>query len=95
MQVKDLKPNTAIDTLEVEVIDVEEPRKFTSFRGSGRVTNARVRDETGEVKLTLWNDEIDLATPGSKLRIENGWAKEYRNELQIGSGRFGRIIVEK
>ncbi|OYT40288.1 MAG: hypothetical protein B6U86_04315 [Candidatus Altiarchaeales archaeon ex4484_43] len=95
MQVKDLKPNTTIDTLEVEVIDVEEPREFTSFRGSGRVTNARVKDKTGEVKLTLWNDEIDLATPGRKLRIENGWAKEYRNELQIGSGRFGRIIVEE
>ncbi len=95
MEVKDLKPNTSIDVLEVEVIDVEESREFTSFRGSGKVTTARVKDKTGEVKLTLWNDEINLATPGSKLKIENGWAKDYRGELQIGSGKFGKIIVEE
>jgi replication factor A1 len=95
MQIKDLKPNTPIDTLDVEVVDVEEPREFTSFRGSGKVTNAKVKDKTGEVKLTLWNDEIDLAVPGSKLKIENGWAKEYRGELQIGSGKFGKITVEE
>jgi replication factor A1 len=95
MQVKDLKPNTPIDVLEVEVVDVEESREFTSFRGSGKVTTAKVKDKSGEVKLTLWNDEIGLVAPGSKIKIENGWAKEYRGELQIGSGKFGKIVVDE
>ncbi len=95
MQVKDLKPNAPIDSLDVEVVAIEEPREFTSFRGSGKVANATVKDKTGEVKLTLWNDDIALATLGSKLKIENGWAKEYRGELQIGSGKLGKITVKK
>ncbi len=94
MQVKDLKPNTQIDILELEVISVEEPREFNSFRGSGRLANAIVKDETGEVKLTLWNDEIDIVTQGAKIKIENGWTKEYRGELQISAGKFGKLSVE-
>lgn len=94
MQIKDLKPNTPIDVLEVEVSEVGEPREFSSFRGSGKVANATVKDDTGEAKLTLWNDEIDLVSTGAKIKIENGWTKEYRGELQIGAGKFGRIIVE-
>jgi replication factor A1 len=94
MQVKDLKPNTAIDSLEVEVVSVDGAREFTSFRGSGKVANAKVKDETGEVRLTLWNDEINLVTQGAKIRIENGWTKEYKGELQIGAGKFGKIVVE-
>ena len=94
MQVKDLKPNTQIYILELEVISVEEPREFNSFRGSGRLANAIVKDETGEVKLTLWNDEIDIVTQGAKIKIENGWTKEYRGELQISAGKFGKLSVE-
>ncbi len=94
MQVKDLKPNTSIDSIELEVVSIDEPREFNSFRGSGKVANAIVKDETGEVKLTLWNEEIDLISPGIKIKIENGWTKEYRDELQIGSGKFGKINIE-
>ncbi|MBN2014206.1 MAG: hypothetical protein JW778_03410 [Candidatus Altiarchaeota archaeon] len=94
MQIKDLKPNTPIDVLEVEVSEVSEPREFSSFRGSGKVANATVKDKTGEVKLTLWNDEINLVSQGVKIRIENGWTKEYRGELQVGAGKFGKIVVE-
>jgi replication factor A1 len=94
MQVKDLKPNSAIDSLEVEVVSVDGPREFTSFRGSGKVANAKVKDATGEVRLTLWNEEINLISQGAKIRIENGWTKEYKGELQIGAGKFGKIVVE-
>lgn len=95
MKIKDLKPNTPIDVLEVEVISVEAPRDFTTFRGSGKVANAKVRDSTGEVRLTLWNSDVNLINAGDKIRIENGWTKEYRGELQIGAGKFGKIIVEQ
>ena len=93
MQIKELKANTPIDEIEVEVVEVEEPREFSSFRGSGRLVNVKVKDDTGEVKLTLWNDDIELAAAGVKLKIEKGWCKEYRGELQIGPGKFGKISV--
>jgi len=95
MQIKDIQPNKAVDILEVEIIDVEEPREFTNFRETGHVANARIKDETGEVKLTLWNEQIDQVKVNDKIVIENGWAKEYRGELQVSTGKFGKLSVSE
>lgn len=33
--------------------------------------------KTGQVKITLRNDEIGLVKGASKVRITNGWEKEW------------------
>lgn len=93
MEIKDIQPNTSVDVLEANVVSVEEPREFTSFKGSGRVTTAVIKDDSGEVKLTLWNEQVDQISEGSRIKLENGWAKEYRGELQVSAGKFGKLSV--
>lgn len=93
MKVSDLQPNSQVDNIELEVIDVGDTREFSNFRGSGRVANAKGKDDTGEVSITLWNDDIDKIKTGDKVKIENGWVKEYRGELQVSSGKFGKMSV--
>ena len=93
MYVSDLKAKSAVDTITVEVVEVEPEREFTNFRGTGRVANATAKDETGEIKLTLWNEDIDRVSPGSKITIENGWVGEFRGEKQLGAGKFGKLII--
>lgn len=95
MQIKDIQPNKVIDTLTAEVIEVEEPREFTNFRGTGKLANARIKDETGETKLTLWNEQAEQVKANDKIVIENGWAKEYRGELQVSTGKFGKLTVSE
>ena len=93
MDIKDLKPNKAVDVLEAEVVEVEEAKEFASFKGTGRLANAKLKDKSGEVKLTLWNDQIEKVVKGNKVKIENGWVKEYRGELQISTGKFGKLTI--
>ena len=39
---------------------------------------------------------IDSAKkPGAKILVENGWSKEYRNELQVSTGKFGKITIKE
>ena len=94
MQVKDLQVRQAVDTIDLEVTEVDEPRTWTNARGSGTVANAKAKDETGEVKITLWNDDVGLVKPGNKITIENGWVSEYQGELQLSTGRFGKLVVQ-
>jgi len=94
MKIKDVEPNKPVDKLKLEIIEIEEPREFTNFRGSGRVANAKAKDSSGEIKLALWNEQIDKVNVGDKVTIEDGWAKEYRGELQVSTGRFGKLITE-
>lgn len=93
MEIKDLKPNKTVDFLEVEIVDMDEPKEFTTYRGVGRLLNIKAKDGSGEVKITLWNDQIGKVKKGDKIRIENGWVKQYRGELQVSTGKFGRVVI--
>ncbi len=93
MEIKDLKPNTGKVDLVVQVVDVEKPRSFEKFGKKSKVCNAKLKDESGEVKMTLWNEEIELIKPGDKIHLQNGWCAQYKDELQVSCGKFGKIEV--
>ncbi|MBN2566975.1 hypothetical protein JXB02_02725 [Candidatus Woesearchaeota archaeon] len=93
MAIKDLEARQGNVDIIVEVTDVGQVREFSKFGKSGRVANATAKDETGEIKLTLWNDDIDRVKPGCKVHITNGYVSEWQGEKQLGTGKFGQIEV--
>ena len=95
MQVKDLEVRKAVDNIELEVVDMDEPRDWSNARGSGRVVNVKVKDDTGEVNMTLWNQDVDKVKKGDKIVVENGWCGEYQGEKQLSTGRFGKLTVQE
>ena len=95
MDIKDIKPNQGNITIEAEVRSKEEPRTFTKFGKEGRVCNAVLGDPSGEIHLTLWNDDIEKIAVGNKIRLENGWCSEFKEKKQVSAGKFGKLEVLK
>lgn len=93
MEIKDLKAKTGNVDVVVEVTEKAEAREFEKFGKSGKVCNATVKDATGTVTLTLWNEDVDKVNVGDKLHIENGWVGEWQGELQLSTGKFGKLEV--
>ena len=93
MKIKDLQPKQGKIDIEVQITSIDEPREFEKFGQKGRVAAAVAKDESGEIKLTLWNEEIDKVREGSKIKITNGYVNEYQGEKQLTAGRFGRLDV--
>jgi len=91
MKVNQLAGNASVDVLEVEVIDKELPRDVKG--GALKVANATGKDETGTVKLTFWNDQINQVNVGDVIKISNGWVNEFQNNLQVSTGRGGTLEV--
>lgn len=90
MKIKDIKPNQGKIELEGIITDKSEPREFSS----GKVVNAKLKDIDGEeIILVLWNEQIDAVAVGNKIKIENGYAKEWNNQLQLSTGKFGTLTV--
>jgi len=79
--------------VEAEVKSIEEPRSFNKFGRQIRVANALVFDDSGEIKLTLWNDEISKVQIGNKVKITNGFVNEFQGEKQLTAGKFGKLEV--
>ena len=95
MKVSDLKPKTGVPEIELEVVSKGEPRSFVSERGSGKVCNCAGKDATGEVSISLWNEQIDQVNEGDKIQIKNGWCSEFRGQIQLSTGKMGELVVTK
>lgn len=94
MLVKDLKPKSSFDELVLEVVSKGETREFASEKATGKVCNAAAKDSEGkEISLTLWNKQCSEVNEGDKIRISNGWCSEYQGELQVSTGRNGKLEV--
>ena len=93
MKVKDVKPGMENITLTVRVVSVSRPRKVMTRYGEALVASAVVADETGEIILNLWRSQINLVKPGWIIRIENAFARKYRDRIELNVGSRGKIAV--
>ena len=93
LNVRDLKPGMSSVNIEVEVVDVSQPKEVTMANGVKRnILDLKVKDETGSIALVLWDDKIvhDLKI-GDKLLVKNGFLTSYRGEWRINIGKYGEI----
>ncbi len=96
MNVKDLQARQGKVDITLKVEDKEEPRTFAKFGKEGRVCNCIASDETGKIKVTLWNEQVDMVNAGDRIKITNGYVSEWQGELQLSTGKFGQLeVVEK
>jgi len=80
--------------LELTIVEMEEPRPYMKRDGTqGKVTTAVGEDDSGRIKLSLWDSEIDRVKVGNRVRITNGYARTFKNEVHVSAGMYGRLDV--
>ena len=93
MKVKELRAGQGKVDIEVEVKSKAEPRVFNKYGRDLTVCNAVVSDDSGEIALSLWNDDVEKIKAGDKIKITNGYVSEFNGTKQLTSGKFGKIEV--
>ena len=94
MKISEIDANSRKVSIEAKVIDKGEARSVRSRDGRDlRVSDAVLEDDSGSIQLTLWGDEIDKINIGDKVKIENGFVREWNNTLQLSVGKFGKMTV--
>ncbi|MDG6918511.1 MAG: DNA-binding protein [Nitrososphaerota archaeon] len=94
MNIGDLRDGMRKVDAEGEIVELMEPRTV-SLRtgGEARVADAQLKDETGQIKLSLWDAQIDAVKNGSKVRVANGYTNSFRGELRLNVGKYGKLSV--
>ena len=94
-KIKELQAGMKRIDVEADVVDKGNPRQVQSKYGSEtfNVADAVVQDETGTIKLTLWNEQIDQINVGDKIKIENGYVTSFKSEIQLNIGKFGKFTI--
>jgi len=92
--IKDLRCGMKRINVKARVLDVPKATLvFTRFGEYARVTNALIADETGVIKLCLWNEKINAVSVDSVVQIENASVTKFRGETQLRLGKNGRLNV--
>ncbi|WP_148680540.1 single-stranded DNA binding protein [Halovivax ruber] len=84
-------------TLVGEVLETGSIRTFDRDDGSeGKVSNLTLGDETGRVRVTLWDEQADLATEiddSEVVEVVDGYVKERDGNLELHVGNQGTVEV--
>ena len=95
LKINELRDGMRRVNIEAKVVQKSETREVTSryTNETYRVADATIQDETGSITLTLWNEQIEQVNLDDRVRIENGYIKSFRGELQLNSGKYGTLTV--
>ena len=96
MKINELKQNQRGVTIELNITDFGDLRKFYKFGTEGRVITALGKDETGKICVTLWNKEIDQIKIGDKIKAypvkNHGYHENWLIDLNADLKRYGYQI---
>jgi len=92
--ISDLRCGMKRINLKARVLNVPKATLvFTRFGEYARVANALIADETGAIKLCLWNEKINAVSVDSVVQIENASVTKFRGEKQLRLGKNARLRV--
>lgn len=93
MKISELKPRQSGVEVEGKIVKIGEAREFSSYGRQLRVVTAKIKDDSGSIDLSLWNEDIGKIKVGDKVKISNGFVKEFQGENQLTTGKFGKLEV--
>jgi replication factor A1 len=90
--IKDLRTGMHHVNLKAKILEVAEPKHVvTRYGNHACVAKALIVDETGTIKLCLWNGQIEGVSAGATVQIENAQVSAFRGENQLSLGKTGTL----
>ena len=94
MQIKDVNAGVKWINLKAMVVEKSITRRVYSRLGNPLdLSTATISDNTGFIKLPLWNAQVNMVSIGDTVQIENGRVARFRGELQVNVGKNGKLEV--
>jgi len=93
-KIGDLKVGMKKVSLKAEVLEIPKSKiVYTRYGTTACIANALIRDETGSMKMSLWNQQISTVHKGDVIDVKNGTVAWFSGERQLRLGRSGSLSV--
>ncbi|MEK6845154.1 MAG: OB-fold nucleic acid binding domain-containing protein [Nanoarchaeota archaeon] len=73
-----------------------EMREFAKGESTGKVCSFILGDETGTIRIVLWNEQVELANKFKEediVLISNAYVRENRDNKEIHLGNRGELVI--
>ena len=93
MKIGEIKPSMSNVSVTGKVIDIAEPREVNTRYGTKRVADAVLEDDSGQIKLSLWEDQISSVAIGDTVTVTGAYVTTFRDKVQLNIPRSGKLQV--
>jgi len=94
MKISDLRDGMRAVEVEGMITDISAKRAVNlRTGGEAEVADATLSDGASDIKLSLWDSQIDKVVKGSKVKVSNGYVNTFQGEYQLNVGRYGKLDV--
>jgi replication factor A1 len=88
LPIRDLRSGMTQICLKAKVLEIPKPNLvYTRYGNYASVANALIADETGTIRLCLWNEQISCISAGDTIQIENARASTFKGQRQLNIGK--------
>ena len=95
-KIKDLTAGMRRINLTARVLEVPESKMiYTRYGTTAAVSNVLITDETGSVRMSLWNNQIEMVHKDDVINITNGKVGWYGGEPQISIDQHSSVSINK
>jgi 5-methylcytosine-specific restriction endonuclease McrA len=92
--IADLREGLKQVIVEGVITDISPPKIVETKYGLTQLAVATLKDQSGEIILNLWGDQIEKVKAGDSVRIEKGYIVTYEERLTLNVPKtWGAIIV--
>ena len=78
-----------------KVVSKETPRTVNTKYGSAKVCDAVLKDESGQISLTLWSDQISKIKEGDEVMIKGAYTSEWQGEVKLNLPKSSEIMKKE
>jgi replication factor A1 len=93
MKINEIKRGMSGISVEGKITDMSEPRRVSTRYGQRSVADATLEDDTGSIKLSLWEERINAVNIGDKVKVSSAYVTEFKNQLQLNIPRSGKLEI--
>jgi replication factor A1 len=92
LNIRDLLPGMSNVNMKLKVLGVSEPDQIITGKGvEHKMLELEVGDETGTIKLVLWDDKVIPLKVGDLVQVENGFVSSFKGEWRINVGKYSEV----
>lgn len=95
MKISEIKRGMSNIVLQAKIVDISEPRQVQTKFGARSVADATLEDDSGQITLSLWENNINTVRVGDMISVSGAYTTEFRDKLQLNVPRMGKIEVVK
>jgi len=96
VKISDIKPGMNNVALEAKVISKGEIRNVQTRYGPRSVAEFVLEDDSGQISLSLWEDDIKSVSIGDVVNVSGGYITQFRDKVQLNvPKKTGKMEVIK